>query len=195
MPVQPENPRFIVSAGTLRELPHSPGAEFCLLGRSNVGKSTFINQMCGHNGLARTSKTPGKTICANLYAIYPAIFWVDLPGYGFAKTGRNEKQRWSGLIGDYCEKRRNLKGILWLVDSRHIGLDMDQEAFVWLRKLGKPVLPVLTKTDKLSRSQVTAQKAAFNTEFGLFGEPVLVAAGDLACREIFWQRFTDWTEG
>jgi GTP-binding protein len=195
MPVHAQKARFMVSAGTLRELPPTPGNEFALLGRSNVGKSSFINHMCAHKNLARTSKRPGTTICANLYGIDETVFWVDLPGYGFAKTDGREKQRWSDLIRDYCEKRRNLKGIVWLVDSRHVGLDMDREAFAWLKKLRKPVLPVLTKTDKLSRSQLLLRKKTFAREFGIFGEPVPVSVSDQSCRELFWKRFNLWSGG
>jgi GTP-binding protein len=185
--------RFILSAGTLREIPPSPGKEYALLGRSNVGKSSFINHVCANKSLARTSKHPGTTVCANLYAIAENLFWVDLPGYGFARTTRDEKARWSHLIRDYCEERRNCAGIIWLVDSRHIGVAMDREAYVWLASLKKTVLPVLTKSDKLTHRELIEQRKSFEKEFGEIGEPVLFSVHEQACRDRFWQRFEQWT--
>jgi GTP-binding protein len=184
--------RFILSAGTLGELPPSPGKEYALLGRSNVGKSSFINHVCANKSLARTSKHPGTTVCANLYGIAENLFWVDLPGYGFARTTQDEKARWSHLIRGYCEERRNCAGIIWLVDSRHIGVAMDREAFAWLASLKKPVLPILTKSDKLTHREQLAQQKLFAKEFGAAGEPVLFSVHEQACRGRFWQRFEQW---
>jgi GTP-binding protein len=184
--------RFILSAGTLQELPPTAGKEYALLGRSNVGKSSFINHVCADISLARTSKHPGTTVCANLYGIAENLYWVDLPGYGFARTTQDEKARWSHLIRGYCEERRNLAGIIWLVDSRHIGVAMDREAFAWLASLKKPVLPILTKSDKLTRREQIDQQKAFAKEFGAVGEPVLFSMRDQPCRDRFWQRFEQW---
>jgi GTP-binding protein len=187
MIINPQKARFILSAGTIRELPPSPGREFGLLGRSNVGKSSFINHVCGNATLARTSKRPGTTICANLYGIVENLYWVDLPGYGFATTTRHEKERLSKLISDYGENRRGLA-------ARHIGVAMDREAFAWLKSLQKPVLPVLTKIDKLSHRDQVEHRKAFIKEFGGFGEPVLYSVHQHAFRQQFWSRFDQWTE-
>ena len=184
--------RFILSAGTLRELPPTPGKEYALLGRSNVGKSSFINHVCANKSLARTSKQPGTTVCANLYNIEENLFWVDLPGYGFARTTLDEKARWSRLIRDYCEKRRNLAGIIWLVDSRHIGVAMDREAYAWLTSLKKPVMPILTKSDKCTHGEQIEQRKSFAKKFGAFGDPIFFSLREQACRDLFWQRFEQW---
>jgi GTP-binding protein len=90
-------------------------------------------------------------------------------------------------------KRRNLAGIIWLVDSRHIGVDMDREAYAWLALLKKPVLPILTKSDKLTRRESVGQQQSFAKEFGAVGEPVLFSVRDQLCRDRFWQRFEQWT--
>jgi GTP-binding protein len=184
--------RFILSAGSLLELPPSPGNEYGLLGRSNVGKSSFINHVCRNASLARTSKRPGTTTCANLYIISDNLFWVDLPGYGFAKTAPHEKERWSRLIHDYGKERKNLAGFIWLVDSRHIGVTMDREAYAWLISLKKKVLPVLTKTDKLNRREQTDNRKFFLKEFGGFGDPVFFSTHEEECRNRFWDQFEQW---
>ncbi|MBN2036343.1 MAG: ribosome biogenesis GTP-binding protein YsxC [Chitinispirillaceae bacterium] len=188
-----QNARYVLSAGVMRDLPPPVQKEYALLGRSNVGKSTFINHVCANKTLARTSKTPGTTVCANLYAIDETVFWVDLPGYGFARKASDEKSRCSRLIRDYCEKRGSLAGIIWFVDCRHIDTDMDRQAYEWLACLKRPVLPLLTKADKLGHGQRQNRKTAFMRRFTAFEEPLLVSSRDQACRELFWERFTNWT--
>jgi GTP-binding protein len=184
--------QYLCSAGNYNELPEPVGDEYALLGRSNVGKSTFINHACAQGNLAKTSKRPGTTGCANIYKITETLCWVDMPGYGFASTSLHEKERWSTLIHEYCRRREKLKGILWLLDIRHIGLAMDCEAFEWLSKLGKPVLPILAKADKLSRGAQREQAKEFARRFGGMGEPVLFSALEHPARERFWNRFDEW---
>jgi GTP-binding protein len=184
--------KFLCSAGRFTELPESIGDEYALLGRSNVGKSSFINHACAQGGLAKTSKRPGTTGCANFYKITETLCWVDMPGYGFASTSQNERERWSTLIYEYCQRRDELKGILWLLDCRHIGLAMDCEAYEWLTKLGKPVLPILAKADKLPRSGQKKQAQLFVKSFAGMGEPVLFSTLEHPSRERFWERFEAW---
>ena len=184
--------KFILSAGKFEELPVSVADEFAIIGRSNVGKSSFINHVCADHGLARTSKRPGTTICANLFKINEAMYWVDLPGYGYARTTAAEQERWASIARDYCERRCNLRGIVWLVDIRHVGIAKDRKAYAWLRSLGKPVLPALAKTDKLPRSGQRKMAGLFMKEFEGFGEPVLYSVYEHAARERFWNRFETW---
>lgn len=186
---------FISSSAFYKELPEPQGEEYAVLGRSNVGKSSFINHVLSNSNLARVSKTPGKTSLANLYKLDDSMFWVDLPGYGYAKVSGDEKQRWSKLIAEYCEKRPNLMGLLWLIDIRHIGVKADMEAFTWLSDLGKPLFPVLTKGDKLTTNEKKKQvKAAIET-FGFESEPVIYSVNEHMSRERFWDRFTQWRDG
>jgi GTP-binding protein len=184
--------RFIASAGKFTELPPPQGDEFALVGRSNVGKSSFINHVCADHALARTSQRPGTTVCANLYWINESTYWVDLPGYGYAESRHGEKERWSHLSSDYCERRENLRGIIWLIDIRHIGTPIDTEAYAWLRSLRKPVLPLLTKADKLARNAQQKQCAELKRTFAAVGEPVLFNTLEHAARERFWERFEGW---
>ncbi len=184
--------QFICSASCFAQLPPPEGDEFALVGRSNVGKSSFMNHACAMHKLARTSKRPGTTVCINLFKLGETLYWVDLPGYGYAHRAKKEPERWGALIDDYSRKRGNLKGVIWMVDSRHIGVDMDCRAYAWLHDLGKPVLPILAKADKLSAPMQRSQIREFMKRFGRFGEPVIYSIHEHAARQRFWERFEGW---
>jgi len=183
---------FLCSAAHFKELPAPAGEEYAVLGRSNVGKSTFINHSLACGTLARVSKKPGKTTLANLYRLDDGLFWVDLPGYGYAEASAAEKDRWGKLIADYCGKRGNLAGIIWLLDIRHPGSKADMEALDWLAGLDRRVLPVLTKGDKLPRSQQKKQVNEFCKIFGFTEEPVVYSSLEHGSRGRFWDRFDAW---
>jgi GTP-binding protein len=184
--------RFIQSAAHFKELPAPAGEEYAILGRSNVGKSTFINHALASGALARVSKRPGKTTLANLYRLAEGLFWVDLPGYGYAKASAAEKDRWSKLIYDYCSKRDSLTGIIWLLDIRHPGIDADMEAHAWLGEIGLPVLPVLTKGDKLSRTMQKKHSLEFGEIFGFTETPIVYSSLEHGARKRFWDGFDGW---
>lgn len=186
--------RFIMSAGTCAELPQPQGDEYAIFGRSNVGKSSFINHAFENNTLARVSKTPGKTTCANYYKITESMYWVDLPGYGYAKTSFAEKKRWSQLVGEYCKKRQNLKGALWLLDIRHVGIRTDNDAWVWIHDLHIPVFPILTKGDKIPRSKSASHVRAFTQFYNFSTSPLVYSIKNESSRREFWQRFTAWIQ-
>jgi len=184
--------KFVCSAAHFKELPAPAGEEYAVLGRSNVGKSTFINHSLACGPLARVSKKPGKTTLANLYKLEEGLFWTDLPGYGYAEAPGAEKDRWSRLIADYCRNRDSLAGIIWLLDIRHPGIQADMEAREWLDGLGRRVLPILTKGDKLSRSQQKKQAGEFRTVFGFSDEPVIYSSLEHSSRGRFWEKFEEW---
>jgi GTP-binding protein len=184
--------QFVQSAAHFKELPKLHGEEYAVLGRSNVGKSTFINHALASGTLARVSKRPGKTTLANLYKLEEGLFWVDLPGYGYAKASIAEKDRWGKLIADYCKKRESLTGIIWLLDIRHPGMGADMEADEWLREVGKPVLPVLTKGDKISRTAQKKQIAEFHDVFGFTETPIVYSSLEHGSRGRFWSGFDAW---
>jgi GTP-binding protein len=148
--------------------------------------------VCALHNLAKTSKKPGKTVCANIFRISEGVFWADLPGYGYAEAAAREQQRWSVLVEEYCAKRQNLAGVIWLVDIRQIGVAIDRDAYAWLRRGRKPVLPVLTKADKLSRGAQKQQVSSFAAHFGAFSGPVVYSTLDHASRQRFWDRFEEW---
>jgi GTP-binding protein len=187
---------FVLSAAHFKDLPSPVGEEFCIMGRSNVGKSSFINHVFSKKGLARVSNKPGKTILANFFKVSDQTMWVDLPGYGYAKTARAERVRWNKLIEEYCEKRENLRGVIWLLDVRHVGLKIDLEAREWLMRLGLPTLPVLTKCDKLTKNELAAHKKAFIKAFEFSMEPLAYSVNDIAYRDRFWEYYKQWqTQG
>ena len=127
--------------------------EIALAGRSNVGKSSMINAFLGRKNLARTSSTPGKTQTLNFYQVNGSWFFVDLPGYGYARASKEDRNRWEKFIEAYLSKRKELAGVIQLVDFRHPPMESDQMMMEWLKHYGFPVLVLGTKADKISRGQ------------------------------------------
>lgn len=185
---------FLLSAAHYGGLPEPKGDEYGIMGRSNVGKSSFVNHVLGNYSLARVSKKPGKTSFANFYKITNQITWVDLPGYGYAKASHKEKKKWSALIRDYCEHRTNLRGLIWLLDIRHVGTQADIEAHRWLCTIGIPLFPVITKGDKLPQSKRTKQAREFKRFFHLNDTPLVYSIKKHSSRAAFWKLFLQWIE-
>lgn len=142
------------TCGSWRQLPDDDLPEVALAGRSNVGKSSLINRMLNRKQLARTSAVPGKTQTLNYYRINGELYFVDFPGYGYAKVSKAERRRWGRLIETYLLERKQLKLLLILIDIRHPPTGDDQMMVEWAFHHGLPVALVATKADKLSRSQV-----------------------------------------
>jgi len=186
-------PKFLVSAASAKDFPELSGEEYAVLGRSNVGKSSFISHVLERHGIARVSRKPGKTSLANFYRIDDTMIWVDLPGYGYAKTSGSEKLRWGRLIRSYCEQRKNLAGIIWLIDIRHPGVKADRDAREWIGQLGVPVFIILTKADKVSRQQANVLSKKIAVALHLEDEPLLpYSTMQHASRERFWDVFEKW---
>lgn len=131
--------------------------EIAFAGRSNVGKSSFINSMLGRKNLARTSSSPGKTRTINFYNIDDKLRLVDLPGYGYAKVSKEEKSSWAKIINEYLESRENLKEVFLLVDIRHDPTAQDKEMFRFIKEAGFSGIVVATKSDKMSKSKALNQ--------------------------------------
>ena len=186
------SPRYVGPACRSSEFPSERATEVCVLGRSNVGKSSFINHVTERSGLARVSKKPGKTMCAHFFQLDSRTVWVDLPGYGFARASAGEKRRVAELIHDYCVGRSNLHGIIWLMDIRHPGLAVDREAFEWFGSLKLPLLPVLTKRDKVARNRWPVQVKAFQECFRFSHEPLTYSIRESRARQMFLARYAKW---
>lgn len=154
---------FVVSYGLLPQIPASEKPEIAFSGRSNVGKSSLINKVFNRKALARVSATPGKTITINFYGL-EEIFIVDLPGYGYAKVAKTEKQRWSELIEGYLAADRQIELLFQLVDFRHPPTKDDLLMIEYLIENEVPFVIVLTKADKLTRRQREERRAALETE-------------------------------
>lgn len=151
--------KFITSATKLEECPTPGLPEVCFAGRSNVGKSSLINALLNKKNIARTSNVPGKTQQMNYYRIGDACYFVDLPGYGYAKVPKKERERWGKNIRDYLMDRESLRLILHVVDVRHDPSQLDEDFFYWMGMNEKPFAVVLSKADKISRNKVNQSKA------------------------------------
>lgn len=151
--------RFVTSAPSLEHCPDPKFPEICFAGRSNVGKSTLINALVNHKGLARTSNVPGKTQTMNYYLVDEEVFFVDLPGFGYAKVSKKERERWGRDIRDYLLERETLRLIVHLVDIRHEPSDLDEEFFYWMGVNRMPFIVTLSKADKISRNKQNQSRA------------------------------------
>ena len=140
--------KFTLSAPDIRKLPSDSGIEVAFAGRSNAGKSSALNTLTNQRGLARTSKTPGRTQLINVFEISENRRLIDLPGYGFAKVPLEMKKKWQKALAEYLEKRMSLKGLVILMDIRHPLKDLDVDLIQWANDCQLPVLALLTKADK-----------------------------------------------
>ena len=148
---------FTISAPDIRRLPADSGIEVAFAGRSNAGKSSALNTLTNQRGLARTSKTPGRTQLINIFEIAENKRLVDLPGYGFAKVPMEMKKKWQKALGEYLEVRKSLKGIVILMDIRHPLKDLDRDLIEWAVDSDLSTLVLLTKSDKLSNGKVSTE--------------------------------------
>lgn len=142
---------YIGSFVELSQLPEGELPEIALVGRSNVGKSSLINKLANRRNLAKSSSTPGKTRTINYYLINEKWYMVDLPGYGFAKVSKTEREKWSRMIETFLQKRTQLQGVIQLLDIRHAPNQNDILMKNWLQNSGIPMMIVATKADKISR--------------------------------------------
>jgi GTP-binding protein len=145
---------FVLGASHVRQLPKDGVKEVAFLGRSNVGKSSLINKLCGRKSLARSSTEPGKTREMNYYLINRQFYFVDLPGYGYAKVPEQVKSSWGKLIEQYLKGRDQLSLVVQLVDARHEPTELDMMMVGWLDYYSIPFLVTLTKADKLPTSKM-----------------------------------------
>lgn len=160
-PLEPwRQAKFTLSAAEPKGFPAVEGTEVAFVGRSNAGKSSALNTLCGQKSLARTSRTPGRTQLVNFFRIDETRTLVDLPGYGFAKVSVEAKRRWQWLIGAYLESRENLAGVVLVMDIRHPLTEADALMVDWCANAQVRLLVLLTKSDKISRGAAagTVQK-------------------------------------
>lgn len=156
------------------QYPEETMPEVAFAGKSNVGKSSLINTMINRKALARTSQNPGKTRTINFYNVENKLYFVDLPGYGYAKAPKSEIAKWGKMIEDYLIKRESLKAIIMLVDIRHELGENDRMMYDWLKHYGHRIIVVATKSDKLNRSQIPKHKKMLSAAFGLEKEDILI---------------------
>ena len=152
---------FTISAATVSQCPKDTKPEFAFIGRSNVGKSSLINMLCNHKGLAKTSATPGKTLLINHFIINNDWYLVDLPGYGFAKRSKTVQKKLDQMITSYILQRQQLVNTFVLIDIRHDPMKIDTDFINWLGESSVPFSIIFTKADKIGRNKVQQNVAAY----------------------------------
>ena len=169
---------FVSSFVDIQSLPVDNLPEIALVGRSNVGKSSLINKVVNRKNLAKSSSTPGKTRTINYYILNSAWYMVDLPGYGFAKVSKGEREKWGRLIEKYLSNREQLRGVIQLLDIRHPPTENDIAMKQWLEHHEIPILLVATKIDKVSRNEKNKNLAIIKKTLNLPGDqnPIVFSA-------------------
>lgn len=160
--------------GVTSKLPENELPEIAFAGKSNVGKSSLINALMNRKSLARTSAQPGKTQTINFYNINSELYFVDLPGYGYAKVSKEEKAKWGKMIEGYLRKSKQLKAIFLLVDIRHEPGNNDKEMYDWIVSNGYEPIIIATKLDKINRSQKDKNVKIIREKLGLKREHLVL---------------------
>lgn len=154
MNINPNNIDLIISAVQEAQYPDTGLSEVALCGRSNVGKSSFINSMIGRKNMARTSQQPGKTQTLNFFNIDDQLIFVDVPGYGYAKVSKSQREKFGKMIEEYLTKRESLKLVIQLVDLRHNPTEDDVLMYNYLKHFDIPTLVICTKEDKIAKGKI-----------------------------------------
>ena len=180
---------FITSVFPQGNYPAWHYPEVAFAGRSNVGKSSLINTLVNRKGLARTSASPGKTQSINFYLINQAVYLVDLPGYGYAKIPHQVRRQWSPLIEEYCRTRKNLCGVIVILDARIPPTPLDRALIQWLTDLSLPTLIVMTKVDKLSKNKAVQARRQIAEALAISPEEICpFSAHTGAGKKELWQK-------
>jgi len=157
---------LVISAVSKNQYPKSNLPEIALAGRSNVGKSSFINRIIGRKSLVRTSSKPGKTRTLNFYFINDSYYFVDVPGYGYAKVSKQEREKWGRMMEEYFETREQLRLVVLIVDIRHQPTREDLQMYDYMAYLGIPLVIIATKLDKVSKNKRHQHTQQMKREFG-----------------------------
>lgn len=185
---------FLKSVYELQQLPGDVRPEIAFAGRSNVGKSSFINTILSRKKLAQVSKSPGRTQSLNFYLVNGSVYFVDLPGYGYAKVPLDVKRKWKHLIEGYLSNRPALKAVVLLFDVRRTPKEEDLSFVDWLKMQSIPVLIILTKADKLSNNQCLAQLSTFSRLLSLEQKDILAfSAVTGQGKESVWTKLSEIT--
>ena len=160
--------------GVTSKLPENDKAEIAFAGKSNVGKSSLINALMNRKSLARTSAQPGKTQTINFYNINDEMYFVDLPGYGYAKVSQTEKEKWGKMIEKYLHKSKVLQAVFLLIDIRHEPSANDKQMYDWIMSNGFHPIIIATKLDKIKRSQLQKQIKLIKQGLGVDSETIVI---------------------
>ncbi len=183
--------------GITSTLPENMLPEFAFAGKSNVGKSSLINGLMNRKSYARTSSQPGKTQTINFYNINEKLYFVDLPGYGYAKVSMELRAKWGKMIERYLKKSAQLKLIFLLVDIRHEPSENDKDMYNWVVHNGFQPIVIATKLDKINRSQIAKQSKLIRTSLGMPKEGILIpfSAETKQGRDEIWQKIEAFLPG
>ncbi|MBV5317720.1 MAG: YihA family ribosome biogenesis GTP-binding protein [Desulfobulbaceae bacterium] len=165
---------FLLSAYAIKQLPDPIYPDIAFAGRSNVGKSSLINRLISRTNLVKTSSKPGKTQSLNYFLVDESLFFVDLPGYGYAQVPQQTREAWRGLISEYIEKRATLACVIVIIDLRHELKALDRELIDYLRFHQRAYLPVYTKADKLTRNNQAKNAATLDAGLTITAEERII---------------------
>ena len=176
--------------GITSRLPENTLPEFAFAGKSNVGKSSLINALVNRKALARTSSQPGKTQTINFYNINGTLYFVDLPGYGYARVSKEDREKWGVMIEHYLHRSNVLKAVFLLIDIRHDPSANDKQMYDWIVYQGYRPIIIATKKDKINRSELAKKLKAIRTGLGLKADDILIpfSAETKEGREEIWSR-------
>ncbi len=177
---------FVISAARSDQFPRDRNQQIAFAGRSNVGKSSIINALLHRKGLVKTSATPGKTQLINFFVINDSIYFVDLPGYGYAKVPQAVLDTWAPMIEEYLKGSPRLAAVVVLLDSRREPDERDMRLIDWLRQYDIPAIYALTKADKLNRRESDAARKLVHDALGLAAQPLITSATSGAGIKELW---------
>ena len=169
-----KNAELETVCGVTSKLPRNTKPEIAFAGKSNVGKSSLINSLVNRKALARTSSSPGKTQTINYYNVNNDLYFVDLPGYGFAKVSKTEQKKWGVMIENYLNTSEQLRAVFLLVDIRHKANANDVQMYEWIKQMGFSPIIIATKLDKLKRSQVDKSVKILKESLGVDKDTKLI---------------------
>lgn len=191
--MQINNPKFEISAVSSKQYPKSDLPEIVLVGKSNVGKSSFINTMINRKSLARTSSEPGKTRQINFYNIDNLFYFVDLPGYGFSKMSKVEQEHVGGFIEQYLNNRNNISLIIFLVDIRHNPTENDLLMYDYILKTNLPFIVLCNKADKLAPTKIQTYVENIKQHFGISYSPIFPFSSEKKIyTEDIWEKIEEY---
>ncbi|OIJ10595.1 YihA family ribosome biogenesis GTP-binding protein [Anaerobacillus alkalilacustris] len=187
---------IVISAVKPEQYPDTGLPEVALAGRSNVGKSSFINKMINRKNLARTSQKPGKTQTLNFYIINEVMYFVDVPGYGFAKVSKSEREAWGRMIETYITNRKTLKAVIQLIDIRHDPTKDDVAMYEWLKHYDIPVIIIATKADKIPKGKWQKHEKAIKEKLNKApSDPIVVFSSETGYgKDKAWKTIEEYLE-
>jgi GTP-binding protein len=186
---------IIATAVKVEQYPITTLPEIALAGRSNVGKSSFINKMINRKNLARTSSNPGKTQTLNFYNVDDKLLFVDVPGYGYAKVSRSLRDSWGKMIERYLLRREQLRAVLLIIDIRHEPTENDQTMYEWLTYNGLNVKVIATKADKIARGKWAQHLKVIRTKLGVNAKDLYIFSSETGQgKEEIWGMIEDYTQ-